>query len=285
MKRNVIPQKDEKCDEIYFYDRNAKKLLSDNFKFINGNRETNPSKVKSLQTAFENGDVHIPPIQVDQNTGYIIDGQHRYKAIQNAWSRGYNPTLRVVYEKFKDNTERQHTLVILNNSQLKWRDKNYIDNAQANGNKDIDTLRKFQQTHSLCQKKLKGGKIKYNDRYAYMLLYGRNALEDIKKFKPTTPLTPEMVDFADQIHGEIMTFMTRLGYESNNFVAPMIIAWRTIRTHTTENRIVNAVGINRMAEIIKQLMSGVAPFSRIGEWSEMYHKAIDYACEELNNEK
>lgn len=84
MKTNLIPQKEEKCDEIYYYNRNAKKLLSDNFKFINGNRETNPSKVKSLQTAFENGDVHIPPIAVDQSTGYIIDGQHRYKAIDYA---------------------------------------------------------------------------------------------------------------------------------------------------------------------------------------------------------
>ena len=115
-------------------------------RYVNGNREVKiASHVNEIEKAMENGG-YITPILVDSETLYIIDGQHRFAAASNLWSKGKSYTLQVIFTHFENPLL---AAIKYNSKSLRWTIDNYVDAYIADGKESYTLLKQFCQSHKL----------------------------------------------------------------------------------------------------------------------------------------
>lgn len=116
------------------------------FKLILGNRTvTDEEHVVNIEAALRKKEF-VPPIIVDENTGYIIDGQHRYMAACNLWRKGIECELTFISHNFGDPLQ---AAIRYNSTSKKWSVDDYVTAYIQAGNESYSVLKKFCQTHEL----------------------------------------------------------------------------------------------------------------------------------------
>lgn len=147
------------------------------FKLIKGNREVKDAKhIDSISAAMRRGEF-IPPIIVDETTGTIIDGQHRYLAACDLWKRGIEYSLLVIYLNYPNPLL---AAIKYNSNSKKWKTEDYVNAYIANGNNSYVLLKRFCETHSLFTCKNISG-VKNNYKAALQLLTGATTSTSIAK--------------------------------------------------------------------------------------------------------
>lgn len=123
----------------------------DGLTLIEGNREvmTNTNHVSDIETAMLNGEF-IPPIIVDNKTGMIIDGQHRYKAACRLWKQGKEYALLAIFADFKNPLL---AAISYNSGSKRWTMDNYVNAYIVDGRQSYVLLKRFCETHELLKSK------------------------------------------------------------------------------------------------------------------------------------
>lgn len=105
-------------------------VVNAEFKNIEGNRNLKPRHIERIKDAMLDGE-SLPPILVDSDTKYIIDGQHRYAAAFELWEEGVPYKLLVCEYNSGDPLLEA---IKFNNTQLKWELGTYVKAYAADHN-------------------------------------------------------------------------------------------------------------------------------------------------------
>lgn len=188
------------------------------FTFISGNRQVKDVKhVDSITAAMKRGDF-IPPIIVDESTGTIIDGQHRYQAACNLWKKGIEYNLLVMYVDYPNPLL---AAIKYNNNSKKWSIENYVNAYIADGNHSYSLLKKFCESHDL----LHSG-IKNCYKAAFQILTGMSSSTCISK--GTLVITEDQYVKAEETYSQLK-LMTEATKCSQVIARTNILAWLEVR--------------------------------------------------------
>jgi hypothetical protein len=173
-------------------------------KFVQGNRLVNQQRANRIMEAIKNG-AQMPPILVDRETLYIIDGQHRYKAAKQLWDAGVSYTLKVILMDFENPVE---SAIVYNNTSKAWVLGEYVQARMVQHEEDENNnyirLWKFIEDHDLY---LSNNKPNYN---AACALLGASR-DSIKRNKLTFKRD---MDFAEIVLEELRAMAPAMGVDS-----------------------------------------------------------------------
>ena len=192
------------------------------FTFINGNRQVKDVKhIDSIAAAMRRGDF-IPPIIVDESTGTIIDGQHRYQAACNLWKKGIEYNLLVMYVDYPNPLL---AAIKYNNNSKKWTTENYVNAYIADGNYSYVLLKKFCESHDLLRSITPSG-TKNCYKAAFQILTGMSSSACISK--GTLVITEDQYVKAEETYNQLKLITEVTGY-SQIISRTNILAWLEVR--------------------------------------------------------
>lgn len=265
---NVIPTK-ENVDYGMIYMFNDPDVIK-SFNFYGENRKIRKDNVKSLKRAMLNNDGYgmqfIPPIVVDINTMWIIDGQNRYVAFKEALASGVNGYLRVIFADVP--LEYVSTLVKVYQDGKAWCAKDYFHRAKMHGVTACDAIEKWCMEHpELCMEKME-----CNRSYAMGFIYGRRVEKEVKDFSLT--VTEEQLKYADKIYEEVLGMINAIGYKKHAYVETMAQAWFNIRKDSDENSLIDEMGMEFIYDNIYEEMAAFQPVTKLKVWSNKFSQII-----------
>lgn len=148
---------------------------AEDIKFLNGNRNVNKSHVTKLANDLKKGDgKYFPAIIVDENTKIVIDGQHRLTAYRLLWDNkkiNFNEPIKVEFKQFGQDV--LNNIIRMNQNQRTWKLQDFLDMQRKTDNTNsIVKLEEFCSKNKFLHRTIASGKIKFNYRYACILLFG-----------------------------------------------------------------------------------------------------------------
>lgn len=147
------------------------------------NRPLVLSHVKKIEKALKkNSSLFLTPIMVGYRNGIIeiIDGHHRWKAINNLYKEGIKYDLqgnriRVRVQILPTDVDLDELMIAINNSSLKWSILNFIQFNACRGNEHCTRFLNFMEANEISS-------IGYAFAYFGKPTLGRRQAEDFDRF-------------------------------------------------------------------------------------------------------
>lgn len=200
------------------------------------NRKVNEQHVNEFVNLIKNKEYDeetlvfgLMPIIINPRTNHILDGQHRLEAFKKAVEKGLIPAdakVLVGMWVLDDEDNEKETILMLNTHSKNWSMNDYLD-SYAQMNEHYAKLRRFCQTHSLCNQK-KGDVIKLNYRYGAAIIKGK-ACQSVLKKEEFTCDEAELA-LAEVVHEEMAQIRQKLemNYSSTD-IEGMATEWHKAR--------------------------------------------------------
>lgn len=210
----------------------------DNVEFgFGGIRDLNKEHVRRIKNDLKSGNAaFISAIEVNVNNMQIIDGCHRYQAYKDAWSEGFDGVLDV--EFFDVPVNEQRNIVVNKNTTPKcWTKSNFVKMYLDEENPSVTRLSNFCKEHKLAGKKV-------TDRYGMAFLKGANVTNELlKTLSPSVEITEDDVEFANEIHPEVVKIYSMCGYTSTGgYLESLIQGWYQFRSEARNLRKIDKIG-------------------------------------------
>lgn len=223
---------------------------------FHGIRVLDQKHVKEIEKDIMDGNAkYMSPIEVNINSFGVIEGNHRYQAALNAWEKGSDYTLRVIFYDLSEEEEAD-IVVKKNTSQKSWTVKDFKHKLLVEGNPDARRLQDFCLSHPMLHgKQKKDGTIPIKDRYAMAFLKGANITKEI--ISGTISITQDDIETAEELYKEVETIYKLLGFVSvGGWFECFIQGWYEFRTNNKYCKRLDKFGIERYYEAL------VAEFDR-----------------------
>ena len=272
---NVVPTKSN-VNRNYIYEFNNLNLVEKTFIMFNDNRVLNKSHIRQIQNSIltnPNDAKFIAPIRIDINTMGVIDGQHRLSAFKNAWNHGSKEKIRVIFEDIPKDILID-IIARINSTTKNWGIPDYQHRLFAENNTHMNRIRSFGKSHSLCQKKNKKGEVvDFFPRYAYAILFGKNATKEVKD--GSIKVSKSDLDFGEQIHSELEQMVNALQYNVNSWFESFAHAWYNIRKYDKEySSIFDELGLEKVCQNIKHFFKGHQVVTRKSIWEQRFRTML-----------
>lgn len=262
-------------------------------KLIQINRELNDKtkmSYRDLEKSIRTYGQVFQPILVTLD-GYILDGQHRWKIVNDLWDEGINVTVRIVVAQNIRSTDSDIISIIIDLQKgHAWTPEDKVKSLAKTGNETAQYVLELANKQSIVFSKGK----RFGIRNALVLM-GRNP----DNFDLPETISQEDVKTFETLYQEIFALVSvgmKPGDKANNWTEALIKAWRRIRLSHDEleainregiktpidpevlSRMVNEIGITEIA--IKWRMyadaDGVFSSGRIPRWLNiLYHTIIE----------
>lgn len=221
--------------------------------YHNGIRTLYEPHVKEIESDIINGKAkYMAPIEINVNTGGVIDGNHRFKAAKNAWEKGSDFVIEAIFRDISSEEEND-IIVKKNTSQKSWTQKDFKHKLLLEGNKSAKRLNDFCLNHEwLHGKKKKDGTVPTKDRYAMALLRGQNITKEI--INGSVVITDEDVEFGEQLYNEVTKLYNILGYQSmgGGWFEYFLQGWYDFRSNSKYCKRVEKIGLDKYFEGITE---------------------------------
>lgn len=221
--------------------------------YHNGIRTLYEPHVKEIESDIINGKAkYMAPIEINVNTGGVIDGNHRFKATKNAWEKGSDFVIEAIFRDISAEEENE-IIVKKNTSQKSWTQKDFKHKLLLEGNKSAMRLNDFCLSHDILHgKQKKDGTIPTKDRYAMALLRGQNITKEITN--GTVVITDEDVEFGEQLYKEVTKLYDILGYQSmgGGWFEFFLQGWYDFRSNNKYCKRVEKIGLDKYFEGITE---------------------------------
>lgn len=263
-------------DKIY---RFTKDDVSDYYH--NGIRILYEKHVKEIERDIMNGKAKfMSPIEINVNTGGVIDGNHRFKAAKGAWEKGSDFKLEAI---FRDISPEEETEIIVqkNTTTKGWTQKDFKRKLLLEDNKSAKRLNDFCLSHDkLHGKQKRDGTIPTKDRYAMALLRGENITKEI--INGTVNITDEDVEFGEQLYKEAMHLYDILGYQSmgGGWFEYFLQGWYDFRSNNKYCKRLDKFGIDKYYEAVVKEFDSEKIMSKVG-----YTDKFVYVLSRLESER
>ena len=216
--------------------------------FHNGIRDLYEKHVKEIESDILNGRAKfMAPVEININTGGVIDGNHRFKAACNAWEKGSNFKLEAIFRDISPEEEAD-IIVKKNTSQKSWGQKDFKHKLLVEGNKSAKRLNDFCLQHAMLHgKKKKDGTCVTKDRYAMALLRGQNVTKEL--ISGTIEIIGDDVEFGEQLYNEAETLYKILGFQSTGtWFEYFLQGWYEFRSSNKFCKRLEKFGLDRYYE-------------------------------------
>lgn len=235
------------------------------------NRAINDAHVAEIRSAITKDNWTLfAPIEVNINTGAILDGQHRWKAFTSLDDSLKNDVCLQI--RFYDIPENEEIDVIRakNTNNKNWTIKAFVDSNKRAGNcKEINILYDFCDTHERCHKVKKNGKTgSRNLGYGAAFLWGYTPNRSLKtgKFTGSDALSQRRVEAADKMYKEVDKIIDALGYTTTTtWYERLAQAWFEINRDDECRDKLNDIGMLTVCSNISENKIG-QPTSNKNEW-------------------
>lgn len=217
--------------------------------FHNGIRDLYENHVKEIESDILNGRAkYMAPVEININTGGVIDGNHRFKAAKNAWEKGSDFVLEAI---FRDITPEEEADIIVkkNTSQKSWTKNDFKHKLLVEGNKSARRLNDFCLNHDMLhgKKKKKDGTYATKDRYAMALLRGQNITNEL--INGRVEISDDDVEFGEQLYNEAVTLYDILGFQSTGgWFEFFLQGWYEFRSNNKYCKRLDKFGLDRYYE-------------------------------------
>jgi len=219
--------------------------------YHNGIRTLYEPHIKEIESDIMNGKAKfMAPIEINVNTGGVIDGNHRFKAAKNAWEKGSNFVIEAIFRDISAEEEND-IIVKKNTSQKSWTQKDFKHKLLLEGNKSAKRLNDFCLSHDILHgKQKKDGTIPTKDRYAMALLRGQNITKDI--INGSVIISDEDVEFGEQLYKEVIKLYEILGYQSmgGGWFEYFLQGWYDFRSNNKYCKRLDKFGMDKYYEAI-----------------------------------
>lgn len=199
----------------------------------NGNREINTNHINNIYKNFD--ETLLGEIKVDIETNEIVDGNHRWYAIEKYLKAGNKLTkpIRVIYDKRKEGQTVAERIVELNNKRKNWQAQDYAISKANEGDKYTLELIDFCNARPMLHSKTVNKKtgvttIKPIMRYGGWFVKGVNCSPLFKRGEYMH--TAFEMENAKNVYNEVVKIfdaadITKTGTWFGEFVS----AWRQVR--------------------------------------------------------
>lgn len=258
-------------------------------KTININRDLkDKSKMayKDLERSIQSFGFAFQPILVTSDY-FILDGQHRWKIVNNLWDQGIDVGISMVVCPNITSTDDDIRQVIIDLQKgHAWTPEDKIKSLSLSNNETAQFIQKMANEPVSFFKANKFGM-----RNAFVVLgLNPNNFDDIPEF-----LSMEVEEEGKKLFKEIKTLLTigkRENDKANNWTEPFIKAWRRIRLNykdlekvdeNGEKLVIDSEALNNMIEYVgipeigtKWRAYADSAFSsgKVGRWVEIFEKTI-----------
>lgn len=201
---------------------------TDHFKFHPKNRHLDVQHCKSIAKAYLSGS-YVPPIEVNINTLYTVEGNHRLEAYRMAQKMGYEKPLEVHFVDIKPEEELKY--MITRNTNIKgWTLNDYVYAFDEEGNA-------YHRMIAICMDKENGllhkvnpktGKVTIKPRYFGDMCFGKQPDTYIKSGDLDKYLTPYYIEKGLLVYKEIEMILEKLSLPYNTqggTLEALIIGW------------------------------------------------------------
>ncbi len=198
-----------------------------------GNREINPNHVRSI---YKNLDEDLlGEIKVDIETKNILDGNHRWLALQKYMQNGnkLKKPIRVMYYKRKPGQTVAQAIAEFNNHRRNWTAQDYVISEKNQGNKYAEELYNFCYERDWCHTKTVNKKTGVTTitpimRYGGWFIKGCNCSSLFKKGNYVH--TQEELETAAAVYDEIAKIFSAIGItKTGTWFGEFVNAWRQVR--------------------------------------------------------
>lgn len=201
-------------------------------KLCSVNRDIREAHVRKILRGLESGTWHrLGVIFVDPETREIVDGNHRYIALERYLEKygsfdGHE--IDVIYYERPEGESLADAVKFYNSDRQAMSSKDYAKVSENNGNQAIPLIREFGQTHTLTQKINKKGEVTgFSERYAYSFIYGKNVSKEVKA--GTIEIDKTQLKHADVLHKEVDQMINACDLKVSYWLEPFVQAWFEVR--------------------------------------------------------
>lgn len=274
---NIVPTKSN-VDETRIYLFTDPNLVKTTFKWFEDNRTLNKAHIAEIASDIMKTPYkakYFAPVRIDINSMGIADGQHRISAFIKAWESGSKEPMKVIFESYPtDANERMSVIARMNGTNKNWGVNDHQHRLLAENNTHMLNIESFGKSHSLCQKKNKKGEVvDFFPRYAYAILFGKNATKDVKD--GSIKISKSDLDFGEQMHSELEQLVSVLGYEVNSWFESFAHAWYNIRRNDKANSaLIDELGLDNICKNIRHYFHGWQVVTRKTEWENRFRTLV-----------
>lgn len=202
------------------------------------NREINKAHVKNIYKKMDENLLELFVVDID--TGIILDGNHRWLAVEKYLQDGnkMKKPFRVRYESKLPNESVCDAIIRLNAHRKQWSTQDYIDSKRNEGDKYASELHAFCNERKWLHKetidKRTGAKtLKPIMRYGGWFIKGCNCSPMFKRGEYTH--TPSELENAKFVYDEIEKIMDAADItKTGTWFGEFVQAWRTVREEQKE---------------------------------------------------
>jgi len=200
------------------------------------NRDINQGQVKKIYNGLLNGeDWRIGEIYVDIETKEIIDGNHRYAAIEKYILDGnkLKAPVRVLYKKRPEGISVAKAVNLFNSDRKQWGADDHAKSMIKQGDKFVCELEEFCLKNYFLHKKIvnkKTGSVikKPIFRYGGWVIKGCNCSPLLKK--NIYQHTASELETAQVVYDEIEQMLTAIGVKrTGTWFGEFVAAWKLVR--------------------------------------------------------
>jgi hypothetical protein len=191
------------------------------------NRSINRQHVAEIFNGLERNEWYkLGEIRVDEETKQIIDGNHRYLALQmyvDKYGSFRGNKVNVIYYTRPEGTSLAAAIRIFNEGRKALTTADYFKLSSYDGNGTMAVIDDFAKKHDKFHKSSKKG-IKIYYRYVLALLYGKNVQNQL--IKSSIDITPEIIQQGEILYNEIDQIMNAINNpKTGTWFEEMIKAW------------------------------------------------------------
>lgn len=281
---NEIPTMETvEYDRIYYFDN--PEIVFDKFTFAEGNRdfkkvtktgkESYDAIIKDVTKQIlegEFGSTYIAPIRVDIKTLEVEDGQHRYIAFLNAWAKGSNAKMKVIFENFPVDPKKKLKVISDIQNQKAWTIKDFAHLNMTLNDENTLKFNNFAITHTMCMNKNKNS---INNRYTCAFLFGTDKTNKI--IKNELIVTDEILEEAHKLYEEVEKLAQIVNKEQSTWFEGFVKAWYDVRHTECFNTMIYEVGFNTILEEFTKHINenGSNLYTKKIDWLKLFDNIIN----------
>lgn len=215
-----------------------------------GNREINQAHIRSI---YKNMDEDLlEEIRVDIETGYILDGNHRYFALEKYFGDGKTLTkpIRVIYAKRPNGMSVPEAIAYYNSHRKNWTAQDYIMSRKNQGDRyavelaDFCNSRRRLHTETIDKKT---GKITLKPimRYGGWFIKGCNCSPMFKNGNYAH--TKAEFELGKTVYAEVEQILDAIGVtKTGTWFGEFVRAWRQVREEQSDKIAALPEGFNSL---------------------------------------